>query len=192
MTKFSTSTKMVIAYAASILLSLLLFSCNPYKKIMKNPPDNVRDSARLATRCSLTFPCTENKIIDTVEVIKGSDSIVYFKDQFDSLQQVKNRIITEVELKYKDTCTSAVNSAKDVCDACYKAGFAEGKSKPTIIERTIRIRSTTLDKAALYAEQYKLKVIQNKRDRNKTWKNIFLATTLLLSAVVIILFKTKR
>lgn len=123
----------------SIAVIWLLCSCSPYNRLAKRNPITSRDSTNLAAKCNAVYPSKEIDSSTTVTHI-GIDSSNFFKEKADSLEAVKAKIVIEIKVKYKDTCTSAVKEATQLCNVCFAQGLYEGKKQST--HDTLLIRTT--------------------------------------------------
>jgi hypothetical protein len=117
---------------AIVFIMVALSSCNPtrkaYEGIKKHEPATTADSFKLATRFKTTYPQKPPVIKKGIPVVKP-DSTAFFKKKLDSA--LKAGIVTRkaVEVKYKDTCTTAVDSYDDGYRFGYKLGVWDGQGK---------------------------------------------------------------
>ena len=197
------------------LLSLLIVSCNPYKRLTNRPPITSKDSAALLARCVKLLPVPAPS--DTAKpliVFDIPDSNAYYKALADSIAKTKQTVEKELWIKYKDTCTSAIAIYQDGFTIGYKMGKYEGiESEQSKNSKTIRkiindcdsLHNIELNKVKrayelrLTAAENAMNIAQNsaEKHRNKysrlikwTWG---LSIAFLLAVIMcIILWKFKR
>lgn len=130
------------ATIAMVAIATAIFcSCNPYKQIAKRSPVTHRDSVQLAYRCEATYPIdTSTKTV--TRYIKGKDSSENLVSIIDSLKAAKNKILIQIQEKYRDTCKGAANDATDACNACYAQGYAQGKQHGYVRVDTVQNTNT--------------------------------------------------
>lgn len=153
-----------------LLITVVIFSCNPYKRLATHPPLSAHDSLNLSRRCSSVFP------IDTVTktktiIIRGKDSSRYYKHLADSILKIKQVVLEKVHNLYKDTCTTAVNQYQDGYNLGYEVGLYDGKigntSDTILITKTITQIDNTKLVAANITVELKSKEAEKYRVKNE-------------------------
>lgn len=136
------------------LLTALLTACNPAKRAAKQQ----KQFQQMVDEYIKNHPPR----IDTVtKYIPGKDSSKFFKQLADSIAAIKFDKKVEVSVRYKDTCTSAIQIFNEAYETGYQHGLAEGKA-------TAPVRVDTIDRTQVFAEQVSLL----KKDV-ETWKEKF-------------------
>lgn len=116
-----------------IFLCFLFISCNPtkraYKQIAKLPPISIKDSLRLSQRSLATFPVKPPVLKPgKPTVIVKQDSALKYRKLADSLAKLAPKTIKEIQVKYQDTCTTAVDTYTEGYNVGYRIGLYDGKS----------------------------------------------------------------
>lgn len=177
-------SKVLLSIAAIIWL---LCSCSPYNRLAKRNPITSKDSINLAAKCNAVYPSKEIDSSTTVIHI-GVDSINFFKEKADSLEAVKSKVIIEIKVKYKDTCTSAVQEATQLCNVCFSQGLYEGKKRAThdtlLIRTTITKESTVKIQIANAEAQKQASMVTKLTNRLHGWK---VAAMVLIGLILMIL-----
>lgn len=106
----------------------LLNSCNSYKGIAKHEPKSTKDTARLATRFTKTFPPKPAEIKQGIE-IKQIDSTDFFK-QLLAIELAKKPLTKDsIITKYIDSCKDVNEVYESGFKLGYEVGIYDGKSK---------------------------------------------------------------
>lgn len=106
----------------------LLNSCNSYKGIAKHEPKSTKDTARLATRFTKTFPPKPTEIKQGIEV-KQPDSTDFFK-QFLAIELAKKLLTKDsIITRYIDSCKDVNEVYESGFKLGYEVGIYDGKSK---------------------------------------------------------------
>ena len=189
-----------------LILLFIIAGCYPLKKAEKQT-DKAYDHypAMVAGKTRAWFPCNTIDSTVTFDTTKVNDSSAYFKAKADSLLKVKQKILTEKELVYKDTCTSIKDEYQSGFDLGYETGYYYGKTeskKDTIRITTVKViedsGKTVIIKARADSilRVYRAAKIdaENKLANNVLWKKIFLSAAILelLIIVLIIYLITKK
>lgn len=172
----------------AVLILILLFSCNPYKQIVKHPPLTHKDSVRLALVCVRVYPNDTTSATTTTIIINGADSSAYFKDKADSLAAIKMNMRDSIIKRYKDTCKSIVTHSENVCDVCYQQGYYLGRENAIHDTAFITTNNYITDTKKLKLEQDKAIQAQHKSDVNSLWKKIFMGIAGVLLVLCLLLF----
>lgn len=196
---------LIIVIVVTIIV-VLLSSCYPLSKAKKQT-DKAYDHypAMVAGKTRAWFPCNTIDSTVTFDTTKVNDSSAYFRAKADSLLKVKQRIVTENEIIYKDTCTSIKDEYQSGFDLGYETGYYYGKTeskKDTIIITTVKliedsakivIIKSRADSILRFYRAAKTDA-ENKLANNVLWKKIFLSAAILelLILVLIIYLITKR
>ena len=196
---------MIIVIVVTIIV-VLLSSCYPLSKAKKQT-DKAYDHypAMVAGKTRAWFPCNTIDSTVTFDTTKVNDSSAYFRAKADSLLKVKQRIVTENEIIYKDTCTSIKDEYQSGFDLGYETGYYYGKTeakKDTIIITTVKliedsakivIIKSRADSILRFYRAAKTDA-ENKLANNVLWTKIFLSAAILelLILVLIIYLITKR
>ena len=128
----------LLALIAAVIVAIMLSGCYPLKKAEKQT-DKAYDKypAMVAGKTRAWFPCNTIDSTVTFDTRKVNDSSAYFRAKADSLLKVKQRIVTENEIIYKDTCTSIKDEYQSGFDLGYETGYYYGKTeskKDTILK----------------------------------------------------------
>ena len=196
---------LIIVIVVTIIV-VLLSSCYPLSKAKKQT-DKAYDHypAMVAGKTRAWFPCNTIDSTVTFDTTNVNDSSAYFRAKADSLLKVKQRIVTENEIIYKDTCTSIKDEYQSGFDLGYETGYYYGKTeskKDTIIITTVKliedsakivIIKSRADSILRFYRAAKTDA-ENKLANNVLWKKIFLSAAILelLILVLIIYLITKR
>ena len=196
----------LLAVITAAIVAILLSGCYPLSKAKKQT-DKAYDKypAMVAGKTRAWFPCVTKDSTVTFDTTKVNDSTAYFKAKADSLLKVKQRIVTENEIIYKDTCTSIKDEYQSGFDLGYETGYYYGKTeskKDTIRITTVKViedsGKTVIIKARADSilRVYRAAKIdaENKLANNVLWKKIFLSAAILelLIIVLIIYLITKK
>ncbi|MBK7345844.1 MAG: hypothetical protein IPI98_02720 [Chitinophagaceae bacterium] len=151
------------------------------------------------------FPCVTKDSTVTFDTTKVNDSSGYFRAKADSLLKVKQRIVTENEIIYKDTCTSIKDEYQAGFNLGYETGYYFGKSEAKKDTVRIEIKIKTKDSADIFiAKAWADSLVRVYREAkydaerklatNRLWKKIFLSLDILqfLLIVLFIYSITKR
>ena len=196
----------LLAVITAAIVAILLSGCYPLKKAKKQT-DKAYDHypAMVAGKASVWFPCKTVDSTVTFDTSKVNDSSAYFRAKADSLLKVKQKILTERELVYKDTCTSIKDEYQSGFNLGYETGYYYGKTEAK--RDTIRITTVKLieDSAKIVIIKARADSIlrfyraaktdaENKLANNVLWKKIFLSAAILelLILVLIIYLITKK
>lgn len=189
-----------------LILLFIIAGCYPLKKAEKQT-DKAYDHypAMVAGKTRAWFPCNTIDSTVTFDTTKVNDSSAYFRAKADSLLKVKQRIVTENEIIYKDTCTSIKDEYQSGFDLGYETGYYYGKTetkRDTIRITTVKViedsGKTVIIKARADSilRVYRAAKIdaENKLANNVLWKKIFLSAAILelLIIVLIIYLITKK
>ena len=193
---------LIIATIALIMIN----SCSTLKKSEKQTDKAYRNYPEMiARKASVWFPCKTVDSTVTFDTSKANDSSAYFRAKADSLLKVKQKILTERELVYKDTCTSIKDEYQSGFNLGYETGYYYGKTEAK--RDTIRITTVKLieDSAKIVIIKARADSIlrfyraaktdaENKLANNVLWKKIFLSAAILelLILVLIIYLITKK
>ena len=182
-----------------LILLFIIAGCYPLKKAEKQT-DKAYDKypAMVAGKTRAWFPCNTIDSTVTFDTTKVNDSSAYFRAKADSLLKVKQRIVTENEIIYKDTCTSIKDEYKSGFDLGYETGYYYGKTetkRDTIRITTVKViedsGKTVIIKARadsiLRVYRAAKNDAENKLANNVLWKKIFLSLSI-LEFVLIALF----
>ena len=196
----------LLAVITAAIVAILLSGCYPLSKAKKQT-DKAYDKypAMVAGKTRAWFPCNTIDSTVTFDTTKVNDSSAYFRAKADSLLKVKQRIVTENEIIYKDTCTSIKDEYQSGFDLGYETGYYYGKTeskKDTIIITTVKliedsakivIIKSRADSILRFYRAAKTDA-ENKLANNVLWKKIFLSAAILelLILVLIIYLITKR
>ena len=189
-----------------LILLFIIAGCYPLKKAEKQT-DKAYDHypAMVAGKTRAWFPCNTIDSTVTFDTTKVNDSSAYFKAKADSLLKVKQKILTEKELVYKDTCTSIKDEYQSGFDLGYETGYYYGKTETK--RDTIRIITVKLieDSAKIVLIKARADSIlrvyraakndaESKLSNNVLWKKIFLSLSILefLFIVLFIYLITKK
>ncbi len=196
----------LLAVITAAIVAILLSGCYPLKKAEKQT-DKAYDHypAMVAGKTRAWFPCNTIDSTVTFDTTKVNDSSAYFRAKADSLLKVKQRIVTENEIIYKDTCTSIKDEYQSGFDLGYETGYYYGKTetkRDTIRITTVKViedsGKTVIIKARADSilRVYRAAKIdaENKLANNVLWKKIFLSAAILelLIIVLIIYLITKK
>ena len=196
----------LLAVITAAIVAILLSGCYPLSKAKKQT-DKAYDKypAMVAGKASVWFPCKTVDSTVTFDTSKVNDSSAYFRAKADSLLKVKQRIVTENEIIYKDTCTSIKDEYQSGFDLGYETGYYYGKTetkRDTIRITTVKViedsGKTVIIKARadsiLRVYRAAKNDAENKLANNVLWKKIFLSAAILelLILVLIIYLITKR
>lgn len=153
---------LIIVIVVTIIV-VLLSSCYPLSKAKKQT-DKAYDHypAMVAEKTRAWFPCNTIDSTVTFDTTKVNDSSAYFRAKADSLLKVKQRIVTENEIIYKDTCTSIKDEYQSGFNLGYETGYYYGKSEAK--KDTIRITTLKVieDSAKIVAAEKKATDLQAK------------------------------
>lgn len=172
-----------------VLLILILSGCNAYKQIEKKPPESLRDSSRLAVRYKSTYPPEKDKKTDTVTayIAKKSDTEL-LKKLADSILKLRTQAVTNIEIKYRDTCTSAKQSYGEALEVGYQQGYYKGKLaavRDTLEIRTI-ITTTITDNSGIAVERNLRVAAEAEREKEKTKKERNWTAIMILSGLLVV------
>ena len=196
----------LLAVITAAIVAILLSGCYPLSKAKKQTDKAYEHyPAMVAGKASVWFPCKTVDSTVTFDTTKVNDSSAYFRAKADSLLKVKQRIVTENEIIYKDTCTSIKDEYQSGFDLGYETGYYYGKTeakKDTIIITTVKliedsakivIIKSRADSILRFYRAAKTDA-ENKLANNVLWKKIFLSAAILelLILVLIIYLITKR
>ena len=189
----------LLALIIAMIVAILLAGCYPVKKAEKQT-DKAYDKypAMVAGKTRAWFPCNTIDSTVTFDTTNVNDSSGYFRAKADSLLKVKQRIVTENEIIYKDTCTSIKDEYQSGFDLGYETGYYYGKTetkRDTIRITTVKViedsGKTVIIKARadsiLRVYQAAKNDAENKLANNVLWKKIFLSLSI-LEFVLIALF----
>ena len=189
----------LLALIIAMIVAILLAGCYPVKKAEKQT-DKAYDKypAMVAGKTRAWFPCNTIDSTVTFDTTKVNDSSAYFRAKADSLLEVKQRIVTENEIIYKDTCTSIKDEYQSGFDLGYETGYYYGKTetkRDTIRITTVKViedsGKTVIIKARadsiLRVYRAAKNDAENKLANNVLWKKIFLSLSI-LEFVLIALF----
>jgi len=189
-----------------LILLFIIAGCYPLKKAEKQT-DKAYDHypAMVAGKTRAWFPCVTKDSTVTFDTTKVNDSTAYFKAKADSLLAVKQKVLTEKELIYKDTCTSIKDEYQAGFNLGYETGYYFGKSEAKKDTVRIEIKIKTKDSADIFiAKAWADSLVRVYREAkydaerklatNRLWKKIFLSLDILqfLLIVLFIYSITKR
>jgi len=189
-----------------LILLFIIAGCYPLKKAEKQT-DKAYDHypAMVAGKTRAWFPCNTIDSTVTFDTTKVNDSSAYFKAKADSLLKVKQKILTEKELVYKDTCTSIKDEYQSGFDLGYETGYYYGKTeakRDTIRITTVKLIEDSAKIVIIKAHADSLVRVyreakneaEGKLSNNRLWKKIFLSLDILqfLLIVLFIYSITKR
>ena len=196
----------LLALIIATIVAILLTGCYPVKKAEKQT-DKAYDHypAMVAGKTRAWFPCVTKDSTVTFDTTKVNDSTAYFKAKADSLLAVKQKVLTEKELIYKDTCTSIKDEYQAGFNLGYETGYYFGKSEAKKDTVRIEIKIKTKDSADIFiAKAWADSLVRVYREAkydaerklatNRLWKKIFLSLDILqfLLIVLFIYSITKR
>ncbi len=196
----------LLALIIATIVAILLTGCYPVKKAEKQT-DKAYDHypAMVAGKTRAWFPCVTKDSTVTFDTTKVNDSSGYFRAKADSLLKVKQRIVTENEIIYKDTCTSIKDEYQAGFNLGYETGYYFGKSEAKKDTVRIEIKIKTKDSADIFiAKAWADSLVRVYREAkydaerklatNRLWKKIFLSLDILqfLLIVLFIYSITKR
>lgn len=173
-----------------ILTMPAVFSCNPAKQVSKQQ----KQYNAIIGEYLKDHPV---RIDTTTKYIKGEDSSSFYKHIADSLDSVKQIVITTIATQYKDTCTSA----NDIFFAGYDAGTRLGKAKAKQLPgRVDTVKTHYLPVDLINTLQQSVATLTNEKNtielkaaNNKKWFWLFIISCilnlLLLTALLIKIFK---
>jgi hypothetical protein len=182
-----------------LILLFIIAGCYPLSKAKKQTDKAYEHyPAMVAGKASVWFPCKTVDSTVTFDTSKVNDSSAYFKSKADSLLKVKQKILTERELVYKDTCTSLKDEYQSGFNLGYETGYYYGKTEAKRDTFTITITKTKRDSAEIVLIKARADSIlrvyraakidaENKLANNVLWKKIFLSLSI-LEFVLIALF----
>ena len=182
-----------------LILLCIIAGCYPLKKAAKQiDKAHSHYPAMVAGKTRAWFPCNTIDSTVTFDTTKVNDSSAYFRAKADSLLKVKQRIVTENEIIYKDTCTSIKDEYQSGFDLGYETGYYYGKTetkRDTIRITTVKViedsGKTVIIKARadsiLRVYRAAKNDAENKLANNVLWKKIFLSLSI-LEFVLIALF----
>lgn len=153
----------LLAVITAAIVAILLSGCYPLSKAKKQTDKAYEHyPAMLAGKTRAWFPCITKDSTVTFDTTKANDSIAYFKAKADSLLAVKQKVLTERELVYKDTCTSIKDEYQSGFNLGYETGYYYGKSEAK--KDTIRITTLKVieDSAKIVAAEKKATDLQAK------------------------------
>ena len=189
----------LLAVITAAIVAILLSGCYPLKKAEKQTDKAYEHyPAMVAGKTRVWFPCNTIDSTVTFDTTKVNDSSGYFRAKADSLLKVKQRIVTENEIIYKDTCTSIKDEYQSGFDLGYETGYYYGKTetkRDTIRITTVKViedsGKTVIIKARadsiLRVYRAAKNDAENKLANNVLWKKIFLSLSI-LEFVLIALF----
>lgn len=196
----------LLALIIAMIVAILLAGCYPVKKAEKQTDKAYSHyPAMVAGKTRAWFPCVTKDSTVTFDTTKVNDSTAYFKAKADSLLEVKQKVLTERELIYKDTCTSIKDEYQAGFNLGYETGYYFGKSE--VKKDTIRVTITipVEDSAKIVASKAWADSLvrvyreakydaERKLATNRLWKKIFLSLDILqfLLIVLFIYSITKR
>lgn len=174
-------------YLVTILFSLTLFACNPAKRVGQQQ----KQFQQMVDEYNKDHPVR----IDTVtKYITGFDSSLFFKKYLDSLSSLETTNINTVLIKYKDTCTTAIDTYNDGFNFGYNVGFYNGKlNSPVRVDTVLSSYYPTgqIDLLKKSADSWEKKYLelatkwQEEKSKKQNFKWLFFA-----ACAVIILFTT--
>ena len=196
----------LLAVITAAIVAILLSGCYPLKKAKKQTDKAYAHyPAMLAGKTRAWFPCVTKDSTVTFDTTKVNDSTAYFKAKADSLLEVKQKVLTERELIYKDTCTSIKDEYQAGFNLGYETGYYYGKSEAKKDTVRIEIKIKTKDSADIFiAKAWADSLVRVYREAkydaerklatNRLWKKIFLSLDILqfLLIVLFIYSITKR
>lgn len=153
----------LLAVITAAIVAILLSGCYPLSKAKKQTDKAYEHyPAMVAGKTRAWFPCITKDSTVTFDTTKANDSIAYFKAKADSLLAVKQKVLTERELVYKDTCTSIKDEYQSGFNLGYETGYYYGKSEAK--KDTIRITTLKVieDSAKIVAAEKKATDLQAK------------------------------
>jgi len=189
-----------------LILLFIIAGCYPLKKAEKQT-DKAYDHypAMVAGKTRAWFPCNTIDSTVTFDTTNVNDSSGYFRAKADSLLKVKQMVLTEIEIAYKDTCTSIKDEYQSGFDLGYETGYYYGKTETKrdtirittvkVIEdsgKTVIIKARADSLVRVYREAKN--EAEGKLSNNRLWKKIFLSLDILqfLLIVLFIYSITKR
>jgi len=196
----------LLALIIATIVAILLTGCYPVKKAEKQTDKAYSHyPAMVAGKTRAWFPCVTKDSTVTFDTTKVNDSSGYFRAKADSLLKVKQRIVTENEIIYKDTCTSIKDEYQAGFNLGYETGYYFGKSEAKKDTVRIEIKIKTKDSADIFiAKAWADSLVRVYREAkydaerklatNRLWKKIFLSLDILkfLLIVLFIYSITKR
>jgi len=173
----------LLALIIAMIVAILLAGCYPVKKAEKQT-DKAYDKypAMVAGKTRAWFPCNTIDSTVTFDTTKVNDSSAYFRAKADSLLKVKQRIVTENEIIYKDTCTSIKDEYQSGFDLGYETGYYYGKTeskKDTILKI---INKSFEDSSKIFIAETKAKDLQ--KENATLDKKIYAKNRLLWAAAI--------
>ena len=173
----------LLALIAAVIVAIMLSGCYPLKKAEKQT-DKAYDKypAMVAGKTRAWFPCNTIDSTVTFDTTKVNDSSAYFRAKADSLLKVKQRIVTENEIIYKDTCTSIKDEYQSGFDLGYETGYYYGKTeskKDTILKI---INKSFEDSSKIFIAETKAKDLQ--KENATLDKKIYAKNRLLWAAAI--------
>ena len=173
----------LLALIIATIVAILLTGCYPVKKAEKQTDKAYSHyPAMVAGKTRAWFPCVTKDSTVTFDTTKVNDSSGYFRAKADSLLKVKQRIVTENEIIYKDTCTSIKDEYQAGFNLGYETGYYFGKSeakKDTILKI---INKSFEDSSKIFIAETKAKDLQKE---NATLDKIIYAKNRFLWAAAI-------
>lgn len=166
-----------------LILLFIIAGCYPLKKAEKQTDKAYEHyPAMVAGKTRVWFPCNTIDSTVTFDTTKVNDSSAYFRAKADSLLKVKQRIVTENEIIYKDTCTSIKDEYQSGFDLGYETGYYYGKTetkKDTILKI---INKSFEDSSKIFLAQIIAKECQ--QNSLKLDKKIYAKNRLLWAAAI--------
>ena len=196
----------LLALIIATIVAILLTGCYPVKKAEKQTDKAYSHyPAMVAGKTRAWFPCVTKDSTVTFDTTKVNDSSGYFRAKADSLLKVKQMVLTEIEIAYKDTCTSIKDEYQSGFNLGYETGYYFGKSEAKKDMVRIEIKIKTKDSADIFiAKAWADSLVRVYREAkydaerklatNRLWKKIFLSLDILqfLLIVLFIYSITKR
>lgn len=173
----------LLAVITAAIVAILLSGCYPLKKAEKQTDKAYEHyPAMVAGKTRVWFPCNTIDSTVTFDTTNVNDSSGYFRAKADSLLKVKQRIVTEIEIAYKDTCTSIKDEYQSGFDLGYETGYYYGKTetkKDTILKI---INKSFEDSSKIFLAQIIAKECQ--QNSLKLDKKIYAKNRLLWAAAI--------
>lgn len=176
---------------SAILLTFLQTACDPAKRAAKQQ----KHYQQLVDEYIKNHPPR----IDTVaKYLPGKDSTEFFKRIADSIAATKIEKVVDVRIKYKDTCTTAIDTYNEGFELGYKVGFHEGKAKAPVRVDTFVKNIVPVDQIEFWkrqADQWKEKyyqvsvIVEQQKKKTNTWFWWFIAASLSTVGLTILTLK---
>ena len=135
--------------------------------------------------------------IDTATKFKpGADSSIFYKRIADSLRVVKQVTVTSIQIKYRDTCTTAANTFNQGYTLGYLIGLKDVNAQPvhdTLVQTILQtdlINSLQKQNTVLVSEKHQAELQAEKNKKYLWWFIIAIITNILtLTALLIKIFR---